>query len=90
MHLDESEYYGGFWASFNLESLVSYIEECRCNNSTCKYVLKNVQEKWFEFTEEITEIDEWNKEKVLKESRKFNIDLVPKVSTCTKFSRSSQ
>lgn len=75
LHIDENDYYCGHWASFNLESLLSHLEKCRTDeNMKCK--LFNSEERWPEISEDDTE---WNKEKIMKESRRFNIDLIPKV-----------
>ncbi|XP_050305481.1 rab proteins geranylgeranyltransferase component A 1 [Anthonomus grandis grandis] len=59
LHLDENDFYGGQWASFNLEALKTsppiHIQDFESNF-------------WTE-----------DSESLLKNSRKFNIDLVPKV-----------
>jgi Rab proteins geranylgeranyltransferase component A len=78
LHVDENEYYGGFWSSFNFDTFVSHLEASK-NDEKVKCRLKNCEERWFEFTEELPEINGWNKEKILKDSRRFNIDLIPKV-----------
>ncbi len=78
LHVDENEYYGGFWSSFNLESLLSYLKSCGSEKPP-QYALQNIEQEWFEFTEEIPELDGWNKEKILKENRRYNIDLIPKI-----------
>lgn len=79
LHVDENEYYCGFWASFNLDSFMSHLERCRIDETMiCR--LKNAEQKWFEFTEENPDVGGWNKEKILNEKRRFNIDLVPKVN----------
>lgn len=78
LHIDENEYYCGYWASFNLELYMSHLEKSR-NDENMKCRLRNCEERWFEFTEEQPEINGWNKEKITKESRRFNIDLIPKV-----------
>lgn len=79
LHVDENEYYCGYWASFNLESFVSHLESSR-NDESMKCRLKGTEKRWFEFTEEQAEVNGWNKEKILKETRRFNIDLIPKVN----------
>lgn len=78
LHVDENDYYCGIWASFNFDSFVSHLEKSK-SDETGKCKLKNCEEKWFKFTEELTEVNGWNKEKILKENRRFNIDLIPKV-----------
>lgn len=79
LHVDENEYYCGYWASFNLDSFMSHLESSR-NDEIMKCRLKAAEERWFEFTEEQAEVNGWNKEKILKETRRFNIDLIPKVN----------
>lgn len=79
LHVDENEYYCGYWASFNLDSFMSHLESSR-NDENMKCRLKAAEERWFEFTEEQAEVNGWNKEKILKETRRFNIDLIPKVN----------
>lgn len=74
MHIDENEFYGGFWSSFNLENFMSHLDR---NNDEKAIKIRNVCQKWID---EDFEINGWNKEKILKDSRKFNIDLIPKVS----------
>lgn len=79
LHIDENDFYCGYWASFNFESLLSHLESSRVSDgSKCK--LKNSEERWFEFSEEVADVNGWNKESIIKESRRFNIDLIPKVS----------
>lgn len=71
LHVDENNYYCGYWASFNLDSFMSHLENSK--------KLRNIEVKWFEFNEERPDVDGWNKEKILQEKRRFNIDLIPKV-----------
>lgn len=80
LHIDQNEFYGGFWASYNLENFMNHLEGNKndSNDKICK--IRNVSQQWYEFTDEIPEINGWNKEKILKDSRRFNIDLIPKVS----------
>lgn len=72
LHIDENEFYGGFWSSFNFENFMSHLEK----NSNATIKIRNAQEKWIDFD---GEINGWNKEKILEKGRRFNIDLVPKV-----------
>lgn len=74
LHIDENEFYGGFWASFNLESFMSHLEN---NKEESAIKIRNSQQKWIEGE---FDINGWNKEKILKDSRRFNIDLIPKVT----------
>lgn len=94
LHLDSNEYYGGFWSSFNLEALRKYVEECREQQGkkqvedgeqqgflplTKATFVENVSEEWFRFEEGGGEVDGWSREKILKEFRRFNVDLAPKL-----------
>lgn len=78
LHVDENDYYGGYWTSFNFDTFLSHLEKSK-NDESMKCKLVNCEERWFEFTEERPDVNGWNKETIMKESRKFNIDLVPKV-----------
>lgn len=82
LHIDENEFYGGFWSSFNLENFMSHLDKNQNISDTDNKSLKirNAQQSWYESTEVKPEINGWNKEKILKECRRFNIDLIPKVS----------
>jgi Rab proteins geranylgeranyltransferase component A len=77
LHIDENDFYGGFWSSFNLENFINHLDKRKGDNNACR--IKNAYQKWFEFTEEVPDILGWNKENILKESRRFNIDIIPKV-----------
>lgn len=79
LHVDENEHYCGYWASFNLDSFVSHLDRSR-NDETMKYRLMNVEHRWFEFSENCPEVSGWNKDTILNEKRRFNIDLIPKVN----------
>lgn len=73
LHIDGNDFYGGFWSSFNFENFMSHIEK---NNGSETIKIRNAQQKWID-TE--IEINGWNKEKIIKQGRRFNIDLIPKV-----------
>lgn len=78
LHVDENEFYGGFWASFNLENFMIHLD--KENNEGNRYFhVRNTQQNWFEFTDEQPDINGWTKERVIQEGRRFNIDLIPKV-----------
>ncbi|XP_062563454.1 rab proteins geranylgeranyltransferase component A [Armigeres subalbatus] len=94
LHLDINEFYGGCWSSFNLESLRNYAEECRKEEGTDGTVnegavhdslalkkegmIHRVSEEWYNF-EELGDVDDWNKEKIMQQFRRFNVDLTPKL-----------
>lgn len=78
LHVDENDYYCGYWASFCLDLFVSHLDKSASDEAMiCR--LKNSEQRWFEFTEDQPEVNGWNKDTILKETRKFNIDLIPKV-----------
>lgn len=94
LHLDANDYYGGQWASFNLDSIQSLIDSKSSNDC----VIENAKHQWFVEESENQSTNEssdsnpnenndvtanvvvWTKEKVMKDFRKFNIDLTPKVN----------
>ncbi|XP_019557525.3 rab proteins geranylgeranyltransferase component A [Aedes albopictus] len=82
LHLDTNEFYGGYWSSFNLESLRNYAEECcRAENESLARKgtpVTKVSEEWYNF-EELGDVDGWNREKILEQFRRFNVDLSPKL-----------
>lgn len=140
LHIDPNDFYGGVWASFNLENMQHFVDGQRPNNTqpssgssaertnnvlmlngdgNNRRNLEHVEYEWFvddepevssevevisstedagaqhpELSSDSTEAvvektvplssvkDEpsWNRRRVRKESRKFNIDLTPKVS----------
>lgn len=89
LHLDQNDYYGGFWASFNLQSLCSLAEKVIFSEDSsvlCPDGLKqtichieNVDLKWLvpEKAEEGDPDDMHTVESLLKKSRLFNIDISP-------------
>ncbi|RZC42111.1 rab proteins geranylgeranyltransferase component A 1 [Asbolus verrucosus] len=109
LHIDSNNYYGGLWASFNLDAIqqLNVISERTEESFSSELVkenekvfpvgnnlfnLKNVQIKWHipekvepkEETEENevnkpAKVTQWTEESLIKDSRKFNIDLTPKL-----------
>lgn len=78
LHIDENEYYCGYWASFSLDAFMTHLEKSGSDESmSCR--LKSAEQRWLEFTEDLLDVNGWNKEKIIAESRRFNIDLIPKV-----------
>ncbi|CAD7011324.1 rab proteins geranylgeranyltransferase component A [Ceratitis capitata] len=100
LHIDPHEYYGGVWASFNLESFCALLEYGNGSD------IKNTKQKWYineqlnpemgaevgnsnsdsethamaEDTVVRKPIDQqWSREKLLQQSRRFNLDLSPKI-----------
>lgn len=91
LHLDPHDFYGGYWASFNLEAIQSLSgskintdsqpenntvpSHARLHDNLC--CLQNIVQKW----SQPSSASEENvpKDKALKEFRKFNIDITPKV-----------
>ncbi|XP_073811629.1 rab escort protein [Musca autumnalis] len=88
LHIDPNEFYGGSWASFNLDAFNALLAEGNADNSK---EIRNGKFEWHipleggDSAEESASPDEenkqqqWTAEKVLKLSRKFNLDLCPKI-----------
>lgn len=94
LHIDPNEYYGGSWASFNLDAFNSLLE----NHSGGKEI-RNGKFEWHIPMKDETaneaapqeasptvdngdtaaKVELWTVEKVMKMSRKFNLDLCPKI-----------
>ncbi|XP_056641471.1 rab proteins geranylgeranyltransferase component A 1 [Diorhabda sublineata] len=107
LHIDENEYYGGQWSSFNLEAILKLKDNttlekdnsCISEESNLYhfgnniYDIKDIEYKFHVLSNVTNEdvIDEgkevennpsdeiWSEDSLLKVSRKFNIDLVPKL-----------
>ncbi|XP_067627668.1 rab proteins geranylgeranyltransferase component A [Eurosta solidaginis] len=102
LHIDPNEYYGGVWASFNLESFCTLLEqgnkkELR-NSSQIWHVPdqsnegRETVEQTVSANEQSTDGDQtqgvieknvsapkWSRQTLLQQSRRFNIDLSPKI-----------
>ncbi|KAF2893593.1 hypothetical protein ILUMI_12580 [Ignelater luminosus] len=113
LHIDSNNYYGGLWASFNLDSISNILNSAsniETNLEVKQFLTEN--EKIYQFgndafhmhthsqiwhipekANEQTETEQsdlpteciqkeeesWTQEKLLKNSRKFNIDIAPKL-----------
>lgn len=81
LHIDPNDFYGSYWSSFNLKSLISFIKSCKnsseLSSGECLKVfnkLENISESWRDY-----EGEDEQKNEILKECRRFNIDLTPKL-----------
>lgn len=105
LHIDSNHYYGGLWASFNLDSINKIGEDGHTQdvveNNTENELIYSVGNDHFNLlvhsqtwnipesnpekdvdesdTNSVQQEYEWTQEKLLKISRKFNIDLAPKL-----------
>lgn len=103
LHIDANDYYGGQWASFNLESIQTFVStsasnECVIENAEYRWTPESIipiaaenihhdpvkpatYESVATDNSDKTDVDVlvWTKDRVLKEFRKFNIDITPKV-----------
>lgn len=93
LHIDANDYYGEEWASFNLDGLQSWINSelppPPVNTDFSQYLndsehfiavntkkrCSNVQQTW-----SCDDDETWNREKLLLNGRKFNLDLSPRVN----------
>lgn len=91
LHLDDHDFYGGFWASFNMDALQAYGQKCIDSNDTLEPVLEsqelkllpgkclisNVEMNW-KIPESVEDESEtWTRAKIKQKMRHFNIDLSP-------------
>lgn len=95
LHLDANDYYGNSWASFNLENIQNLPTTEAPNDSQTDtfdestYTLsmknarniENFQQCWYDFSAQ-SEVNDWNRETISKEFRRFSIDLSPKLLFC--------
>ncbi|XP_034476718.1 rab proteins geranylgeranyltransferase component A [Drosophila innubila] len=70
LHIDTNEYYGDVWSSFSLDAFNNLLDQ---SNST----LRNGSYTWHEPAEESPS---WTREKLLEKSRRFSLDLSPRVA----------
>lgn len=97
LHLDTNDYYGGTWASFNLENISKLKPAPSGDGSSTPPATKlktdnvvplfrgagviNFKESWLDF-QSLGEVNGWNQEKIQTEYRRFNIDLAPHLLFC--------
>ncbi|XP_037944543.1 rab proteins geranylgeranyltransferase component A [Teleopsis dalmanni] len=81
LHIDPNEFYGGCWASFSLEGLVKFLNEPNSGMIRNTSFNWNIPYKDTSGTEAGVNLpfDQWTAEKLIAESRRFNIDLIPKI-----------
>ncbi|XP_053681235.1 rab proteins geranylgeranyltransferase component A [Anopheles nili] len=95
LHLDTNDYYGGYWASFNLESFRKYMLLKEHNSEReDKTVLTGINnflplcshstivrngKEKWFNFDENGDVDGWNQTRIEQEFRRFNIDLTPKL-----------
>ena len=96
LHIDPNEYYGGSWASFNLDAYNTFLQEAQSSGNARE--IRNTKYEWHipaeieTSAESPTECEanltddmklqtqeQWSIEKLMKLSRKFNLDLCPKI-----------
>ncbi|XP_059622627.1 rab proteins geranylgeranyltransferase component A [Phlebotomus argentipes] len=88
LHLDVNEYYGSYWASFNLRNLQTLREEIPEQKEIMetneiqlwrhRNQVQNVQMSWH-VPEDSADEGAWTQNRIMRESHKFNIDLAPKL-----------
>ncbi|EFA02190.1 rab proteins geranylgeranyltransferase component A 1 [Tribolium castaneum] len=82
LHIDSNNYYGGLWASFNLDAIqkLATVEETLNEGlGNTFFNVKNFEIEWHIPSETPPESTEWSRQSLLKESRRFNLDLAPKL-----------
>lgn len=69
LHIDTNEYYGDVWSSFSLDAFNNLLDES-------SPTLRNGQYTWHKSDEG----ESWTREKLLEKSRRFSLDLSPRVA----------
>lgn len=69
LHIDSKEYYGDVWSSFSLDAFNSLLDQSHLT-------LRNGSYTWHESADESSN---WTREKLLEKSRRFSLDLSPRV-----------
>ncbi|XP_037048018.1 rab proteins geranylgeranyltransferase component A isoform X2 [Bradysia coprophila] len=99
LHLDSNDFYGGYWASFNLDNIKTvkqtssngtddiqvnelHNNSIKLSDNLCRLV--NVSQEFHVCNQQSDEVEgtadaKWTVDKVMKEFRKFNIDITPKL-----------
>ncbi|EDV98245.1 rab proteins geranylgeranyltransferase component A [Drosophila grimshawi] len=77
LHIDANEYYGDAWSSFNLEAFNCLLEQPNFTLRNGSYIWHGPESK--EENEEM-EIVSWTRETLLEKSRRFSLDLSPRVA----------
>ncbi|KAH8418371.1 hypothetical protein KR222_004504 [Zaprionus bogoriensis] len=73
LHIDANEYYGDVWSSFSLDALNTLLDQP-------SPTLCNGRYSWHEPAEDQAQPESWTREKLLEKSRRFSLDLSPRVA----------
>lgn len=82
LHVDPNDFYGSCWASFNLENFQSFLSNnitTETNEIAFAKQVWHIPQSAADAETSSTNEDDWTQTSVLKNSRKFNIDLTPKL-----------
>ncbi|XP_064536544.1 rab proteins geranylgeranyltransferase component A [Drosophila montana] len=71
LHIDSNDYYGDVWSSFSLEAFNKLLDQPSCS-------LRNGSYTWHEPAGE--RAPRWSRETLLEKSRRFSLDLSPRVA----------
>lgn len=76
LHLDSNEYYGDVWSSFSMDALCARLDQEVEPHSA----LRNARYTWHSMEKESeTDAQSWNRDSVLAKSRRFSLDLCPRI-----------
>jgi len=76
LHLDSNEYYGDVWSSFSMDALCARLDQQPETHSA----LRNASYTWHTKEQEPeTGEPTWTKDSVLAKSRRFSLDLCPRI-----------
>lgn len=73
LHIDSNEYYGDVWSSFSLDAFNNLLDQ---SNPT----LRNGSYTWHEPSSTVDEFPSWTRENLMEKSRRFSLDLNPRVA----------
>ncbi|KAH8253367.1 hypothetical protein KR032_005069 [Drosophila birchii] len=82
LHLDHNEYYGDVWGSFTIDGLCDRLsKECEAHSTlrNCSYTWHSSEQAPDAEPMEVQGEQKWNRETILAKSRRFSLDLCPRI-----------
>lgn len=80
LHIDSNDYYGDVWSSFSLEAFNKLLEQPSSSVRNGSYTWHN--ETVEQGQEQEQQSTSWTREALLEKSRRFSLDLSPRVAYC--------
>ncbi|EDW09562.1 rab proteins geranylgeranyltransferase component A [Drosophila mojavensis] len=82
LHIDSNDYYGDVWSSFSLEAFNKLLEQPSSSVRNGTYTWHNATEEHGQEQGQEQETTSWTRESLLEKSRRFSLDLSPRVAYC--------